>query len=256
MRIYTSVPEAVREVERDLWEMGIDVHPQTMQDKAVADDDGYATKELQAYGFKIVDYSWSEQMEREVIDYVFRATTPDYQEAVHAYVRQEFNDRVSSESSNPGRSYLHRDELWREYMDHRGKFHYTYSERIVPQLAGVIKELRTRRESRQGIINIHSNIASIRSEEAQLCADWAHKGGVGRVPCSLHYQAMIRRNALDFIYSMRSCDFLTHFPVDILLALRMQQFIAHHTQVNTGNFTYFTGSLHAYKKDMVQRGIF
>ena len=256
MRIYTRVTEAVREVERDLWEMGIDVHPQTMQDKAVADDEGFATKELQAYGFKIADYEWSEDMEREVIDYVFRATNPSYQEAVHNYVKQEFADRVAMDASNPGNAYLHRDELWNQFMDARGMFHYTYSERINPQLAGVIKELRTRRESRQGIINIHSNIWPQRSERAQLSADWAHKGGVGRVPCSLHYQAMIRKGSLDFIYSMRSCDFLTHFAVDILLALRMQHYIAHYTETQVGTFTYFTGSLHAYQKDMKDRGVF
>ena len=51
MRIYQNCREAVREVERDLWEMGIDVTTHSMQDKVGQFD----TKELQGYDFKILN---------------------------------------------------------------------------------------------------------------------------------------------------------------------------------------------------------
>ena len=39
MRIYEDFNTALDEIKRDLAEMGITIHPQTMQDKYVADDE-------------------------------------------------------------------------------------------------------------------------------------------------------------------------------------------------------------------------
>jgi len=55
---------------------------------------------------------------------------------------------------------------------------------------------------------------------------------------------------------MRSCDFLVHFPVDLMLAMRLQTWFAKLLDLNVGLFTYFTGSLHAYHKEIKDRGIF
>ena len=38
MRTFKNCTEAVNEIERDLHEMGVKVHPETMQNKKVADD--------------------------------------------------------------------------------------------------------------------------------------------------------------------------------------------------------------------------
>ncbi len=259
MRIFTSILEAVREVERDLWEMGIDVHPQTMQDKDVADDLDYATKEVRGYGFKIVEPTATIPNAFEVVDYIFKGREDP--QAIMRYIQQEFTDRVSNLPSNPGRAADARLGIWDEFM-HDGKFAYTYSERIVPQLGRIMAELEANRETRQAIINIHSNIRAVNTigqdgtHPVSQSADMMNMGGVSRVPCSMYYQMMIRENALDLIYTMRSCDFLVHFPVDILLAIKLQNYIAQSLQLNTGTFTYFTGSLHAYRKDMKARGIF
>lgn len=76
------------------------------------------------------------------------------------------------------------------------------------------------------------------------------------MPCSLYYQFLRRDNQLNMVYAMRSCDFLTHFPVDISLAMLLQRYVANQLMIDAGSFTYFTGSLHAYHKDMKERGIF
>jgi len=127
MRIYTNPFEAVREVERDLFEMGIEVHPQTMQDKNVADDPDYKTLEVRGYGFKVVDWRWNFDDEEKVIMYLFKNQTP-----VLHYLRAEFLDRISGNAFNPGNSYQDRKDIWDEFL-HDGKFAYTYSERISPQ---------------------------------------------------------------------------------------------------------------------------
>lgn len=269
MRIYTNVKDAVREVERDLYEMGLDVHPQTMQDKDVRDDPKFRTKEVQAYGFKIVGYTWNPEDEAVVVNYVltgnFNAGPHEDFKSVFDYIEQEFQDRVEGRAMNPGRSWEKRPKVWNEFL-HEGKFAYTYSERISPQLDHILSELRVRPDTRQAIINIHSNIMPNRYFAAEpveqvprqvlASADYFNMGGSGRIPCSLYYQFMRRKGKLDMIYAMRSCDFLTHFYVDLMLALRMQRYVAASLGDTPGTFTYFTGSLHAYYKDMEARGIF
>jgi thymidylate synthase len=269
MRIYSNPFEAFRETERDLFEMGIQVHPQTMQNKDVANDPNFLTVEVQGYGFKIACWAWNKVMEHTAVRYIL--TPPKAKKAIDAepvlnYIAQEFQDRVGGVAMNPGNSWVWRKNLWNEFLDKNGKFHYTYSERITPQLSIILQELQKHPDTRQAIINIHSNIAPFPTTTCPPTDDSTYAvlpsqdlrniGGAGRIPCSMYYQVMIRNNKIDLIYTMRSCDFLTHFPVDIMLALRMQSYVAGMLGKSIGNFTYFTGSLHAYKKDMQERGIF
>lgn len=262
MRIYSSLYEAFRETERDLYEMGTTVHPHTMQDKVVEHDEDYATKEIQAYGFKLAWTVADKQTdERQAIAYIFR-NHPDREQVVGhimAYIEQEMQDRWACVSLNPGNSWKHREHIWKEFL-HNGRFHYTYSDRIAPQLAQIIDELTINPDTRQAVVTIHSNIKPEPlielSYPSQRSCDLDNMGGGGRVPCSLHYQFLRRNNHLGMIYLMRSCDFLTHFPVDVALALRLQSHVANDLCIPTGVFTYFTGSLHAYNKDLKVLGIF
>lgn len=269
MRIYNDPVTAAREVERDLFEMGIKVHPQTMQDKRVADNPDYETLELQAYGFKIHGWELEPSDEALFVNYVLTGNaesepSPSYLD-VMGYIEREFEDRTNGNPMNPGNSYKCRRDVWEQFL-HEGLFAYTYSERMAPQLLRILQELTERPDTRQGIINLHSNISPSNKlsrvptgaihKEVLRSADMENMGGAGRIPCSMYYQVLIRRDKVDLIYTMRSCDFLTHFPVDIALALRLQNWFAEHLNRPVGDFTYFTGSLHAYHKDLKGRGIF
>jgi len=257
MRIYTNPVEAAMETERDLFEMGIQVQVQTMQDKDVRDDPDYQTLEIRGYGFKIVDWEFDLATLKAMMKNFF----PEKYDDALTYVVSEFQERVNGTPLNPGQSYKCRQDLWSEFM-HNGKFAYTYSERMTGQVEHVLDQLQHNPESRQGIITIHSNICPgpynaqggvndvLRSQDIRNC------GGVSRIPCSMYYQIMIRENKLDLIYTMRSCDLLVHFPIDMSLALCLLDYYADRLGVGYGTFTYFTGSLHAYKKDLRQRGIF
>lgn len=264
MRIFQNPFEAIREVERELWEMGIEVPSNTMQDKVVKGDKDYYTKEMRGYSFMINRWKWDELVVQKILQYLF----PSEWENVLAYIDKEFADRVDT-ASNPGKSYLCRRELWEEFL-HDGRFAYTYSERIAPQLEVILEELRNNPETRQAVINIHSNICPELHGQVKynhnghtvnlvnVSADIENRGGGGRVPCSMYYQFMRRGGALDMIYTMRSCDFLQHFSVDILLALKMQNWVAKASGIkdSVGQFTYFVGSIHAYYKNLKERGIF
>lgn len=265
MRFFGNLRDAVREIERDLFEMGQDVHPATMQDKFVADDDDYATKEVFGYAVcfdRCLPHPDNREAELfDVVRYLDPAKDEAKAKATMAYIKQEFEDRLSTdyENLNPGKSWKLRDHVWSQF-NHGGKFAYTYAERFAPQLRGIIRELNERPDTRQAVMTIHSGIASETMGLVGPSVDHFGMGGKHRIPCSLNYQFMRRFGKLDMIYSMRSCDFLTHFIVDIILALLMQEYIASQmvssTPVVPGKLVYMAGSLHAYKKDLKVRGIF
>ncbi len=231
MRMYADAMEMVREVERDLFEMGVRVQPATMQDKDVHDDPRYETVELQAYGYVLL----SREKMKEMVEYLGGNLRWAYAEAI---------ERTVGGYRNPGEAWKFRREIWSEFI-RDGQFAYTYNERIREQLPQVIRELRIRPNTRQAILTVY--------DRHQDVGNW---GGKDRVPCSLNYQFYRRADALHMIYSMRSCDFLTHFCHDVWLASYLQAQVASALETEVGRLTHFTGSLHAYRKDMEARNIF
>lgn len=217
-RIFMNCEEAINEIERDIMEMGIKVHPHTMQNKNVKDDESYSTLEVQNYTFTILQMADKDKIVENV-----------------AWCKAEFKERVSSKSINPGEAWKLRESVWSEFLVD-GKFDYTYNQRIngKNQLELVINELRENPDTRQAIIQIHwpGDASSMRHN---------------RIPCSMYYQFMIRRGRLDIIYNMRSSDFDTHFKNDIWLADQLRRYIALNIQQDIGLFHMNVGSLHRYK---------
>lgn len=226
MRIYKNFTDGLDEIKRDLAEMGIDVHPQTMQDKKVADNPDFATKELQNYIYTIID----------------PMNSIDQLNPTQPWADLEFLERIDPEFVNPGIAWAARKDIWSEFL-HNGRFAYTYGERIGDGVDNIIKEIMVRPDSRQLYLGIWDpNIDSHRM------------GGEQRVPCSLGYLFQVREDKLNMTYFMRSCDYATHMQNDIYLANRLMDYVADHTGYETGNFTHFIGSLHIYNKDI--EGVF
>lgn len=226
MRIYKDFSDALNEIKRDLAEMGIDVHPQTMQDKFVGDDENYATKELQNYIYTVTNAS----------DHI------DELSPSQPWAEAEFWERVCNERLNPGYAYKHREEVWNEFL-HDGKFAYTYGERIADNLEKIISEIGVHPDSRQLFLSIWD-----REEDPNKL------GGGSRVPCSLGYLFQVRGSRINITYFMRSCDYATHMQNDIYLAVKLMKYVAKRTGYEPGNFTQYIGSLHIYKKDV--EGVF
>jgi len=234
MRLFKDCLEAVKEIERDLFEMGTIVTVESMQDKI----DKFETLELRTYAYTIIDPT------RKIIEVM------QYLNLNKDYITKEFNDRIGLEKVNPGKSWLCRKKEWEPYL-HDGKFEYTYSERISHQLMEVADILEFDANSRQGIVQIYD-----------YNKDGDNRTGIARVPCSMYYQYMIRNNKVNGIYTMRSCDFLRHFGYDLILGIYLTNYLvvilqAHgHFEYSLGDFTHFIGSLHAYKNDLDKKGIF
>lgn len=236
MRIFNSIPEAYEEVGRELFEMGFRYQSATYQDKKVADDEGFVTCELHSYSFSITNPNSAEGTGLIIATYGDEAGE---------WLWEEHTERVGGVGKNPGNAWVFREEVWTPFLEADGRFSYTYSERIAPQLERTISELCIRPATRQAIIEIHNN---------QI--DLQNMGGKRRIPCSMFYQFTIRQRGLNLTYVMRSSDYLTHFLYDVTLAVKLQEHIAAKTGQTVGDFSMFVVSLHAFQKDMEKIGIF
>lgn len=231
MRIYSTLKEAYNEIQRDLVEMGTEVHPETMQDKVIKDDPNFMTKELTGYCYAITSRT---TLHKDFLDLGGNLN----------YVKAEVQDRTSDHWLNPGHSYLHRIDVWNEFL-HNGRFSYTYNERIREQLPFIAEELMKNPNTRQAIITVYDRHQ-----------DMSHIGGKARIPCSMHYQFLIRRGSVDCIYTMRSCDIFTHFLYDVTMTMDLQEYISNIIGREPGRFIHMIGSLHAYRRDYDKKGIF
>src|SRR4051812_43487237 len=85
MRVYETYPDALNELKRDIAELGMRVHPQTMQDKQIADDPGYETIE-----YNNMMYSVTSPRLKDLDPYVktLEWCEAEFQERIH-FVREE-----------------------------------------------------------------------------------------------------------------------------------------------------------------------
>lgn len=196
---------------------------QTVQDKEVASNEDFKTKELLGYSFLVKD--------PETFRFV------DELELNLDWLTKEFKERVSGDAVNPGTAWMVRKEIWQEFI-HDGAFSYTYSQRIGNQVVQVVDLLSRIPTSRHGIINIYDPSIDNKRRE-----------GTTRVPCTMYYIVFVRDGSLHMIYNIRSNDFNTHFPYDLVLARMLQNYIAKKLNRLSGDFIYQSGSLHAFYKD-------
>lgn len=225
MRQFATFVEAQNELKRELAELGIRVHPETMQDIDVANDPDFDTMELTNYVYTVLK------------------PIPADLEGVHwKWVEQEWEDRLTGDL-NPGHAWRKRKEVWQQFIEgqfaHKGygKFAYSYSERMGGhKIQMVIDELMIHPHSRQLWLPVWN-------------MDDAKRRGKRRVPCTLGYWFVRRGSDLHVTYVMRSCDFITHWANDVSLATMLMRYIADEAHVKPGTFTQFVGSLHMYRKD-------
>lgn len=231
MRLYTNAKETFEEIKRDLAEMGLWVHPKTMQDKNIEGNPNYETIELQNYCYTILD-----------------AKSKDIPNVSQPWADAEFKERITKpidgQFINPGEAYKLREDVWNEFL-HDGKLGYTYNELLWNnnQFEKIVDRLREDPDSRQLWISLWDP-----NRDADLL------GGISRVPCSLGYCFQVREGKLNMHYVMRSCDFSTHFANDVYLAIKLLEYVAELTGYEVGSFTHTIFSLHVYRKDI--KGVF
>lgn len=227
MRIYGGLVEAYCEIERDLLEVGEWISGTTVQDKNIKDDPEFDFMELRPYIYQLT--RWEDRTRYEEL----LGLNVDW-------IEDEFFERVHWNHKNPGSAWSLREEVWIEFIQSNGRFAYTYNERfrLGEQLSRVIHQLGVNPHTRQAVVTVFNPIL-----------DMEKLGGFQRVPCSLSYQFLIRNGRLELIYSMRSCDFFTHFPYDQLLAIELLRYVGMVIDRPCNRFTHVIGSLHGFRKD-------
>jgi len=155
-RIYANCKEAMGEIKRNLYEMGIRVWPNSYQNKIIGDNENFSTKEIQGETFSIVDtVDKDEIVDRDI-----------------TWCKAEFAERVSRAEMNPGEAWKLRYGVWKEFLNEEGKMDYTYADRIKGQIDRIVEELKNNPETRQAVIELHNNDLDLDS-----------MGGKRRVPC-------------------------------------------------------------------------
>lgn len=273
--------EMISEIKRDLVEMWQPISTYSMQNKIIEGNKDYETKEITNYSFclsdldnieeimnyeefikaeqkRIDNYFWKDQikladyweMMEEEYWYIFPEDPKNITiEILKIRLREDFKERTS-EDVNPWKAWRIRPWTREEYLKN-WKFEYTYSERI--HVNDLLEEIIKHPTSRQYILNIRDR------------KDRFNVNGKERIPCSLNYQILIRPNgelneknepiqAVNIIYNMRSCDYLTHFPIDIIQATNLLKLITSEIGNNyqIGKLYYNCASLHLYRKDLIE----
>jgi thymidylate synthase len=245
MRIYLDPLEMVKEVERDLFEMGIHYQSATVQDQHVANDPKFQTIELTGYAYKI------KEVGRLCPEDFFNALR--YQRGVDAdyetWMTKESQERLDPSSNlniphNPGTAWTFREDFWGRFI-RGGIFSYSYTERWQAQLPYIVRELINKPDTRQAIMTMYD-----RHEDL---TNW---GGYDRVPCSVSYQFIQRDKTLSVIYNQRSCDFQNFFIADVYFTYELLMEVAFRVGCGVGDFIHFLGSLHAFAGDLEGREIF
>lgn len=238
MRIYQDPVEMIKEVERDLFEMGIRYQTATVQDQFVKDDPAFETLELYGYAYTLLN---SENAMDDLIK-MLEHTDCDIE-----WAQTEILERLIPSHDgnlNPGIAWKCREDFWSKFI-RNGVFSYSYPERWQWQIPYVIRELQNFPNTRQAIMTMYS------AEKDMM--NW---GGRDRVPCSVSYQFILREDQLTLIYNQRSCDFLKFFAYDVYFTWHLLDFIAEKIGKKPGKLIHFLGSIHAFRGDMEKRGIF
>lgn len=227
MRIYRTFPDALNELKRDIAELGRKVHPQTMQDKQIADDPDYETMEYPNMVYTVTHPSLSDL---EPFVKTLEWCKAEFQERMRGTAPDDY--------SNPNAAWRLRPEVWSEFAGHFG---YTYGERYSDgrpgRLLSIAEELQKHPDTRQAFLPVFDG------------RDPARLGEI-RVPCTLGYWFNIRDGQLNVTYLQRSGDYFTHLANDLWLTHALQLELARWLDIPAGTFTHWIGSLHVYKKDV------
>ena len=153
------------------------------------------------------------------------------------FAEAQFRDRVSGEPLNPPPS----ADLWpyaqQNHKQHLeaagGVFSHSYPERMWPKDAGDLpvageyphEGIRYPYGDLNDVVKMLSNSPMTRQAYLPIWfpEDTGNQGV--RLPCTLGYHFMLRRNALHITYFIRAVDFVRHFRDDVYMAARLVQWV-------------------------------
>jgi thymidylate synthase len=223
MRFYQNFAESLNEIKRELKEMGIEVCTKSVQNKDISDNADFKTMEIQNYVYLVTNPDPT-LIPKDMLD--------------EQWCVEEFKERIGGLPINPGNAWRLRKAYWEQFLNKRGKFDYTYPERMSITLQRVIDLLRQDPMSRRAYFSIFDAVD-----------DQINKLDV-RVPCSLGYHFMYRQGKLNVTYFLRSSDYFEHLGNDLWLASSLLYHVAEQCNMPVGHFCHHVGSLHCFQHNV------
>jgi thymidylate synthase len=243
VNVFEWIDDAIDESLKYLEEHGEDVDVGRWQGVPTEGKPDMVTKE-------IINLQWTAQMPE---------TMEEAQELINPnlpWAEDHFQERIAGEPSNPGKEY--ENWPWWRGQDSEtmigGKFTHTYQERFwAPRgLLGI-------RFSYGNLDDVVGHLSeNPLSRQATFPIFFPEDTGVvhgGRVPCTLHYHFLRRKDRLHLWYPIRSCDAIRHFRDDIYMAVRLAQYVLARLgweDVEVGFLNFNAYSFHVHKGDLHQ----
>ena len=113
-----------------------------------------------------------------------------------------------------------------------------FSTNGINQVDQVISLLKVNKLSRRAVIQLFKAEDNINAHHAHL----RHR----EVPCTTHFQFLVRDNRLHMLTYMRSNDAYLGLPHDVFCFTMLQEIVACSISVELGVYRHFVGSLHLY----------
>lgn len=116
-----------------------------------------------------------------------------------------------------------------------------YGPRIVRQLPRVEAELLKSPLSRRAVVYVGRE-----DDLQQVYTDSELRAG--EMPCTCHWQFLIRRGVLDMVVYMRSWDAVWGLSYDVPCFVAVQMAMAQALNIEIGKYIHHAGSLHIYER--------
>lgn len=215
---------------------------------------------------------------KEVINLQWTAKMPEGKEEAQELImpnipwaEDHFQERVAGEPTNPGLEYKNWP-WWNEQAaafadDDHEIFSHTYQERFWPKTANLPEHdpqpqhagIRYRYGDLNDVIGHLSE--NPLSRQATFPIFFPEDTGAvhgGRIPCTLHYHFLMRKNKLHLWYPIRSCDAIRHFRDDVYMAVRLVHYVLDRLYdvsdvwrpVEPGYLNFNAYSFHMHRGDM------
>lgn len=236
MRVYDTLSDALEEIRRDVYKGSL-LTSTRVQNKVDMD---LETRERVGYSYGILG-GWPNTHE-ELFDFGGQSGMPLFQgkfrKSMLEWLYWEEACRIDPKTQEKPTEVIH--PLLKTVLEGQWPS-YTYGERLYGALPTMYETLLTDPDSRRAFWPI------FRTEDSRRAV------APTRTPCSLGYQAMIRKvnekKVLMFFYLQRSSDFLDFWLTDIWLARRFQEYLAKKLEVEPGLLAHYIISFHMFMDD-------
>jgi len=266
MKKYPRFDDAVQGAMSAMRQVSTLVHTEKWQGVDITSKPEMATHEILNHSFQVP--IWTENLGQLAND--IKPNMP--------WADNHFDERVCGFPLNPGTEWANwpYGKSAANFLEN-GIFNHSYAERYWPKYAGCFKPMEYAPASWKEPLTtdphrgIREDYGDLRDVVNQLIKEPLTRqailpiffpedtGGAagGRVPCSLHYQFIMRGGYLHMIYALRSCDLVRHFRDDIYLTVRLLLWVLDQLRmkddgwraVKPGMFTMHIVSLHCFRND-------